>query len=216
MEKELKNELETSSKMSETILNDAIKIEKAKKKVETKKKRKKTSLSTTVRFYNASDIVRLKQLQIELKKKGETLSNFISEAAINAVDEIDKEALLKTFKNDMFYSFRKAFYASLVPFSKSITQQVFINQDKLTIIESKLDLILDALTGKEITSDAIQNINNKVNELKELREQLEKNDSKAIKQVETRYQKFVEYDNSQSSDTETYRDEVDDEIIEFE
>ncbi|MBN0919385.1 Mbov_0398 family ICE element protein [[Mycoplasma] gypis] len=109
----------------------------------------------TIRFYNDDNREYIENIKRSFKRKGQNLNNYLQSVVLSHFEELDKQAVLKDIKNDMFYSFRKAFFSSLAPFQANINAEIFNNRLELLLINKKIDAIINILIS--------QNKNEKIN-----------------------------------------------------
>ncbi|MFV8473860.1 Mbov_0398 family ICE element protein [Mycoplasma sp. Z407A] len=210
-EQEAQNEKE--SKIEQLIKRDLAKVKQAEKRAK-EKKQKETGIATTIRFYNGDDVARLNKLKKQLAGQKVSLSAYLSDMVAMQLANDEKEIVLKDIKSDLFYSFRKSFYASLSPFQHNIIAEIENVEDEVKILNEKVDLILEALCGYNISKADIEKINA---HKKAMLQEREKEWTKRKKLDETREETlntFQNYDIEQKFDSEILKDEIDDEIFE--
>ncbi|MHA3801847.1 Mbov_0398 family ICE element protein [Mycoplasma sp. VS30B] len=208
---EEENKKET--KIEKKIKRDLARVKQAEKRA-SEKKVKENGLSTTVRFYNVDDVARLLKLKKNLAGKNIALSSYLSEMISLQLANEEKEIVLKDIKNDLFYSFRKSFYASLSPFQHNIINEINKVEDEVEILNEKMDLLLQAMSGNAITSQDLDAISKHKEELKLAREKAKHKREKLDEARDKRLSNFQAYDTKQEFDSNIYKDEIDDEFFE--
>ncbi|MHA3786257.1 Mbov_0398 family ICE element protein [Mycoplasma sp. Z244C] len=208
---EEENKKET--KIEKKIKRDLARVKQAEKRA-SEKKVKENGLSTTVRFYNIDDVARLLKLKKNLAGKNIALSSYLSEMISLQLANEEKEIVLKDIKNDLFYSFRKSFYASLSPFQHNIINEINKVEDEVEILNEKMDLLLQAMSGNAITSQDLDAISKHKEELKLAREKAKHKREKLDEARDKRLSNFQAYDTKQEFDSNIYKDEIDDEFFE--
>ncbi|MHA3838791.1 Mbov_0398 family ICE element protein [Mycoplasma sp. VS1572C] len=201
------------TKIEKKIKRDLARVKQAEKRA-SEKKVKENGLSTTVRFYNVDDVARLLKLKKNLAGKNIALSSYLSEMISLQLANEEKEIVLKDIKNDLFYSFRKSFYASLSPFQHNIINEINKVEDEVEILNEKMDLLLQAMSGNAITSQDLDAISKHKDELKLAREKAKHKREKLDEARDKRLSNFQAYDTKQEFDSNIYKDEIDDEFFE--
>ncbi|MBU4693428.1 hypothetical protein KQ878_00820 [Mycoplasma zalophidermidis] len=107
-------------------------------------------LRISFRLYDQSEILRFKAWQRELKGDNKSVSVAIGEVVMNYLKDIDKRVMMRELKDDMFYAFRKALYASMYPFTNSIKNKIDKYEIETSLAGKKIDMILNVLSNPEI------------------------------------------------------------------
>ncbi|UUD34809.1 integrative conjugal element protein [Mycoplasmopsis caviae] len=115
-------------------------------------------LRLTIRFYNVDDVARLNKWKKQVSLAGDSFSNVLSRVIMNYLDDTEKKKVLKDFKTDLFYAFRKSMFASLTPFSANIIENILSIKADNYIINKKLDLLLNSIASdKDLTKSLLRN-----------------------------------------------------------
>lgn len=109
----------------------------------------KKEVRVTFRLYNDDDIIRFEKLKKESIATGESISLIISNILRDYLLEKDKKALYRNLRDDIFYAFQKSFYASMTPFSANIIKEVLRNRVEDTLMNKKIDILLNTLAEKD-------------------------------------------------------------------
>lgn len=126
------------------------------------KKSKNNEVRLSFRLYDKNDILKFKIFQKQVDAKGQSLSNALADIVMSHLDEKDKRKIMSSLKVDLFYAFRKAFFASLSPYTANIINQVLKVRVENNIINKKLDLLLNAFAGGHIDEETINNPGSKM------------------------------------------------------
>ncbi|WLP85206.1 Mbov_0399 family ICE element protein [Mycoplasma seminis] len=200
------------TKIEKQIKKDLARVKQAEKRVK-EKKQKENGISTTVRFYNVDDITRLNKLKKQLAGNNVALSSYLSEMISTQLANEEKAIILKDIKNDLFYSFRKSFFASLSPFQHNIISEIENVEDEIKILNEKMDLLLQAMSGYNISQNDLDKISQHKKDLQKTREKQQHKNKKEDDNREKRLENFQAYDTKQEFDTDIYKDVIDDEIL---
>ncbi|WP_051622802.1 Mbov_0398 family ICE element protein [Mycoplasmopsis primatum] len=110
------------------------------------------------RLYDANTLLRFKRFQNEVLRNGESLSAVLERIIVDFLDERDKKKVFKSLKTDMEYSFHKAFFSRLTPFSMYIIDHILNVRAENSLINKKLDILLNALfSNSKITKKDLEN-----------------------------------------------------------
>ncbi|CBW53950.1 Mbov_0398 family ICE element protein [Mycoplasma mycoides] len=185
-------------------------------------KKKSNELLIAFRLYNKTDIIRFEEWKKELEINGESVSNAISNVIRNYLLEKDKQIVLKSVREDLYYSLRKVMFSSLAPFSANIIKEVLKNRVEDVLLNKKMDVLLNNLinkTGRELNDISEKNLA-EARYFEQMRELFIINNEKAIKKVnekianiKDRQKKFEEYEKqSLKLDSEILSETSDDEF----
>ncbi|ACU78338.1 conserved hypothetical integrative conjugal element protein [synthetic Mycoplasma mycoides JCVI-syn1.0] len=185
-------------------------------------KKKSNELLIAFRLYNKTDIIRFEEWKKELEINGESVSNAISNVIRNYLLEKDKQIVLKSVREDLYYSLRKVMFSSLAPFSANIIKEVLKNRVEDVLLNKKMDVLLNNLinkTGRELNDISEKNLA-EARYFEQMRELFIINNEKAIKKVnekianiKDRQKKFEEYEQqSLKLDSEILSETSDDEF----
>ncbi|MCR8966567.1 Mbov_0398 family ICE element protein [Mycoplasma zalophidermidis] len=130
---------------------------KPKKKAKDEAPKQDNGVQLSFRLYDENDILKFKSFRKTVEVKGQSLSNALSDIVVSFLDEKDKRKVMSSLKVDLFYAFRKAFYASLSPYTANIINQILKVRVENNIINKKLDLLLNALAGGDVSKEIIDN-----------------------------------------------------------
>ncbi|CBW54023.1 CDS18, conserved hypothetical protein (part of ICE) [Mycoplasma mycoides subsp. capri LC str. 95010] len=164
----------------------------------------------------------MKNEKKELEINGESVSNAISNVIRNYLLEKDKQIVLKSVREDLYYSLRKVMFSSLAPFSANIIKEVLKNRVEDVLLNKKMDVLLNNLinkTGRELNDISEKNLA-EARYFEQMRELFIINNEKAIKKVnekianiKDRQKKFEEYEKqSLKLDSEILSETSDDEF----
>ncbi|QSB07623.1 hypothetical protein JS510_00640 [Mycoplasma tauri] len=115
----------------------------AKLKTKAEKMNKYRIVST--RFTSDEDLMLFQRWESRIKSKGLSSYAEIQNIIRTHMVEEEKKGLLKEFKQDLFYVLRKAMWASLTPFLNSIKDEMRSQNNELTFIDLKLNLLINSL-----------------------------------------------------------------------
>ena len=121
------------------------------------KEKEKLNTQFTFRIYNADNALRFNKFQNELKNNGISLSTALENIINDYLEKREKIKIFKDLKSDMEYSFHKAIHARMLPFSNSIVSKIIENRAELSIINKKLDILLNAICGDNNLSKELLN-----------------------------------------------------------
>lgn len=124
-----------------------------------KQTKKRRDVRVTFRLYDAEDIVFFERFKKELIATGDTLSSAIAGIIRNHLLGREKKVVWKHLQDDMFYAFRKALFASLIPFSKKINEKIDGVLIENNIINAKLNMLLNANSQKTTLNEELLNYN---------------------------------------------------------
>lgn len=114
------------------------------------KKKKENGLRLTIRLYDQNDILRFKNWQRELKSLNKNISEEIVEIVMNYLREVDKKVIMRELKDDMFYAFRKALYASMYPYTNTLRKCIEKYEVETVLANQKMDVLLNILADNKI------------------------------------------------------------------
>lgn len=107
-------------------------------------------LRFTIRLYDQNEILRFKNWQRELKRQNQSASEQISIILMNHLKQQDKKLVMRDLKEDMFYAFRKALYASMYPFTNTLKTTVEKYEIETILANQKIDILLNILANNKI------------------------------------------------------------------
>lgn len=114
------------------------------------KKQEENGLRFTIRLYDQNEILRFKNWQRELKSQNQSVSEQISIILMNHLKQQDKKLVMRDLKEDMFYAFRKALYASMYPFTNTLKTTVEKYEIETILANQKIDILLNILANNKI------------------------------------------------------------------
>lgn len=173
-----------------------------------KKEEKANIKSVTAKIYfrQSDDIVRFLRFKKQVDLAGITMNSALTSILRKYFEAKEQKQLFADLKNDLFYSFSKAMYARMAPFSNQIITKIKRQEILLNTIDKKLNVVLNALASNEtFNKDKLENPSTsllkeskyfsdlKLNIEHKINEQKVKRDKKVI-ELQKNQQKFEDYD----------------------
>ncbi|WP_040539544.1 Mbov_0398 family ICE element protein [Mycoplasmopsis bovigenitalium] len=114
------------------------------------KKYAENGVRVVFRLYDQNEILRFKKWQRELESQNKSVSQELSIILMNYLNQLDKKLVMRDLKEDMFYAFRKALYASMYPFTNTLKTTVEKYEVETILANQKIDILLNILANNKI------------------------------------------------------------------
>ncbi|MCU9939985.1 hypothetical protein NW739_04635 [Mycoplasmopsis felis] len=116
------------------------------------------SVLISFRINGDEDIAKYLIWKQEIEKNGSSVYSSVRNILMEKIEDTDTKVSMRKSKDNIFYSLRKAMFASMSPFKHSLEERINENQNQLVIINKKLDLIINLLANEFKQKSQIENI----------------------------------------------------------
>ncbi|MCU4706432.1 Mbov_0398 family ICE element protein [Mycoplasma sp. CSL7503-lung] len=199
---DLDNEIENQSDEVDNE-NDLEESEPKKKRKYTKRKEEKIKkaldndgIVISTRITGKDKLIQYFNWKQEIEKSGSTVYLEMKEVIHKLIDDNDKKVALRKTKDDLFYSLRKAIFASMSPFKQDIDQNINNIRINQNIINKKLDILINVIFERFDRTDEIDNLSSEVlkesNYFKDFRTLINQENDVILKKIEKLNKKYNE------------------------
>ncbi|MEI2462098.1 hypothetical protein RRG54_01840 [Mycoplasmopsis felis] len=116
------------------------------------------SVLISFRINGDEDIAKYLIWKQEIEKNGSSVYSSVRNILMEKIEDTDTKVSMRKSKDNIFYSLRKAMFASMSPFKHSLEERINENQNQLVIINKKLDLIINLLANEFKQKSQIENM----------------------------------------------------------
>ncbi|WP_322935257.1 hypothetical protein RRG40_02510 [Mycoplasmopsis felis] len=148
------------------------------------------SVLISFRINGDEDIAKYLIWKQEIEKNGSSVYSSVRNILMEKIEDTDTKVSMRKSKDNIFYSLRKAMFASMSPFKHSLEERINENQNQLVIMNKKLDLIINLLANEFKQKSQIENIPGELLKEASYFEEMKKISSSELKAIKEKNEKL--------------------------